>query len=181
MQLFLFVIGQILCLAFLMYLPFYCAKKDAKEFTDNPAEDTYGSKFHKQRFRWRVAAGVVVVLICSLPLYPSVLWLAIGALGLGAIGAGWFFYTFNPELSTRRKLDYVDTYYISFSETTAYFPDKWIASWAMKKYPGEPDAQRAAVWRIMAADKLKELMNLFLWIGIGIYSLSLTALLIHLL
>jgi hypothetical protein len=180
MQVLLFALGQVICLAFLCYLPFYCAKTDAKEFTDNPAKDNYGKKFHKQRLVWRSVAAGTVVAFCSWPLLPAVPFMALSIVALGAIGAGWFFRIFNSRLSMLRNLSYVDEFYVSFSETTAAFPDKYIANWVMKKYPGEPNSQQAELWRVKAATKLKEMMNQFLLTGVGIYLLSLTFIIIHL-
>jgi hypothetical protein len=174
----LIVGGQLIALALYFLAHRFWINNDVQEFNlQGGTKDDNHQTFHRQRLSWRIAFDVLVALLCSTPLLkgggPTPFWVV--SIGLASIGAGYFFYYFNPGLSLARGLDYVKQYYVSFDPRASWWPDRFLANRAIKALPahGGDDATLDTDRRAYAARELQLLLRLVLCLGSGVYLIGL--------
>ena len=165
--------------------PYFWINRDARDFAKDPAADKFHTTFHRQRLTWRVGFALLAAGLASWPLLvghqADTLSFFVSVLGLLAIGAGWWGYVFNPGLNVARQLDYVPRYYVSFSPTAAFFPDRMIADYLKKKVGMTPTVAphvASAMLQPQAGKILKRLLTAGLVAGVGVYLLSVVLLLL---
>jgi hypothetical protein len=143
-------------------LPYWEAARDYAAILANGAADNLHEAFHRGRALRRLGIVAAVSAAAALPLWghwPS--WAALaGALVVG--GLGWFFYTFNTQLSGLRGLD---PYYISSDPHAAFFPDRYVYQHALDVVPA--DSTATYVERIARAS-FKLLSTLLLWLAAAV-------------
>jgi hypothetical protein len=159
------------------YHPRFWIKLDVKEFSKDPANDTFLGKFHRQRKVWRGCVIGVVALVASLPAWGHWWVMGLNFLGLGCWGAAYFFYYFNPGLSIARKLDYVDVYYVSPNPEATPYPDRYIWRRVLAEFPddGSDPVALLAKRKKSAAEQLEEMLKKVLWGGLIFLGLCLLA------
>lgn len=125
------ILGLLLVMAaaagyFYWLAPHWWAKRDARDFSVDPTNDTFHDKFHRQRVTWRAAFCVLLGLVAALP-WSLCNWAAYGAAAAAyaVSGGGYFAFAFNHLLSKARNLDYVHENYVS-QDPDAANPDAWI-------------------------------------------------------
>lgn len=111
-------------LLWLFRFPYAEATRDSAAIAANGSTDTLHEQFHFWRGAQRGVLITVAGLAAAAPLLPLGFWpwFWLGC-GVGLAGQGWFFFTFNQQLSLLRGLD---PYYLSSAPHAAYFPDRLL-------------------------------------------------------
>lgn len=114
---------------------------DVKAFDEDGSNQSLGQVFHRQRGTWRIvgAALPAILIVWILGYCLQQFWVVLLPLVALVVmhGAYWVWY-FNPNLSRARKLDYIDTWHVSWAANASYL-DKhvWTAAWELV-YPNKP-------------------------------------------